>query len=187
MYYDLTLKITPELRKDANGNDRFSLIGHLGTHFDIMDKEFPMNYLRLPAIFFNVSKIRNKEICKDDIDIEKIKSGMFVGFCTGCIREYGYGTKEYFHSPVPLSEELIEQLISKQVSIIGIDSPGIRIGQEHTPMDQHCADNGVFVVENMIDMENLLDREEQKFCYVNTYPVNYSDMTGLPCRVVAEI
>jgi hypothetical protein len=38
---------------------------------------------------------------------------------------------------------------------------------------------------------NIVQIEEYLFKYMlflaNTYPLNYSDMTGLPCRVVAEI
>lgn len=187
MYYDLTLCISPEMRKDANGNDRFSLIGHLGTHFDVMDKEFPLEYLHRRAIVFDVSSIRNRDIGAEDIDMSLIQEDMFVGFFTGCAAEFGYGQKEYFHSPVALSEALIEQLIACRISIIGIDCPGIRMGKEHTPMDQHCADHGVFIVENMSGMEKLLQGDRFKHCEINTYPVSYSGMTGLPCRVVAEI
>lgn len=186
MYYDLTLCISPEMRKDANGNDRFSLIGHLGTHFDVMDKEFPLEYLHRVAVVFDVSSIRNRDIEADDIDMGVIHENMFVGFFTGCVDEYGYGQKEYFHSPVALSEALIEQLIERKISIIGIDCPGIRMGKEHTPMDQHCADHDMFIVENMTGMEGLLQGEKQVNCEMNTYPVSYSGMTGLPCRVVAE-
>ena len=90
MYYDLTLCISPEMRKDANGNDRFSLIGHLGTHFDVMDKEFPLEYLHRRAIVFDVSSIRNRDIGAEDIDMSLIQEDMFVGFFTGCAAEFGY-------------------------------------------------------------------------------------------------
>ena len=49
-------------------------------------------------------------------------------------------------------------------------------------MDQHCADNGVFIVENLFNLKAVLGR-----CVINTYPMNFSDMTGLPCRVIAEL
>ena len=42
MFIDMTLKITPKMVKDAQGNEKKALVGHLGTHFDVMDKEFPL-------------------------------------------------------------------------------------------------------------------------------------------------
>ena len=43
MRIDITLKITPGMIRDAQGNERKTLSGHLGTHFDVMDKEFPLD------------------------------------------------------------------------------------------------------------------------------------------------
>lgn len=44
MLIDITLKITPKMVIDAQGNEKKTLVGHLGTHFDVMDKEFPLEY-----------------------------------------------------------------------------------------------------------------------------------------------
>ena len=153
MFVDFTLKITPELIIDAQGNEKKSLVGHLGTHFDVMNKEFPLEYLRLPSVIFNVHN--KQEIQFNDIDFSQIKEGMFVGFAT--------------------------------VAIIGIDCAGIRRGKEHTPIDQYCADHNVFVIENLCNLQTFLHSKDHMTCYINTYPVHYSDMTGLPCRVVAEV
>ena len=40
MKIDVTLEITPKMVQDAQGHDKKSLSGHLGTHFDVMNKEF---------------------------------------------------------------------------------------------------------------------------------------------------
>lgn len=187
MYYDFTLKITPKIMKDAQNNDRFSLIGHLGTHFDVMDKEFPLDYLRLPAIVINVSTIHNRDIQVEDIDIDTIQEGMFVAFYTGYVHEYSYGNLAYFKNHIQLSHHLIHLLIEKKIKIIGIDCAGIRHGQEHTKTDQYCADHDIFVVENMDGMDLFLNEEKQKTCFINTYTVSYTGITGLPCRVIGEI
>jgi len=42
MLIDITLKITPKMVSDAQGNEKKALVGHLGTHFDVMNKEFPL-------------------------------------------------------------------------------------------------------------------------------------------------
>ncbi|WP_028044263.1 cyclase family protein [Candidatus Stoquefichus massiliensis] len=185
MFYDLTLKVTPQMMKDANGNEIKSLVGHMGTHFDVMNKEFPLDYLHLSAIVFDV--VDKMEIECQDIDLEKVEKGMFVAFATGFMDKTGYGNKEYFTQHPQLSNELIEELIKREIAVIGIDCAGIRRGKEHTPMDQYCANHDVFVIENLCHLKDLLNNQKYLKSIINTYPVNYSDMTGLPCRVVAEI
>ena len=118
------------------------------------------------------------------IDLEKIRFGDFVIFYTGFLEKAGYGTKEYFQAHPQLSNNLIEKWLDKKVSIIGIDCAGIRRGKEHTPMDQYCADHNAFVVENLDNLESLLMQNEFT---INTYPMKFSEMTGLPCRVVAKV
>ena len=38
MKLDITLCITPDMLRTAQGNENRALAGHLGTHFDVMDK-----------------------------------------------------------------------------------------------------------------------------------------------------
>ncbi len=95
MLHDMTLKITPKLASEAQGNEKIALAGHLGTHF-----------------------------------------------------------------------------------------AGVRRGKEHTPTDQRCADKGVFIVENLCNLKPLAAAGEFT---AYTLPMNYGEMTGLPCRVVGEI
>ena len=71
--------------------------------------------------------------------------------------------------------------------MIGIDFPGIRKPAEHVKADQYCADYGIFVVENLANLDILLAAVHDKPFLVHTYPVNYEGLTGLPCRVVAEV
>lgn len=164
-----------------------TLVGHLGTHFDVMNKEFPIEYVERNAVVFDVSTVRERDIDSSDIDISKVKSNMFVAFYTGFIEEEGYGSKRYFREHPQLSDILIESLLDLDVSIIGIDCAGIRRGAEHTPKDQYCADRNVFVVENICNLERLLLQKRSKEFIANTYPVKYAEMTGLPCRVVVKI
>ena len=177
MRKDVTLKITPEMMRNANA----SLMGHLGTHFDVMNREFPLEYTEREAIIFDVSEIKGTEIDVDDIDLSLVKEGMFVGFYTGFIEEKGYGSDAYRHEHPVLSHELIDALLERRISIIGIDFAGIRRGKEHTPADQHCADHEVFVVENLCGLKDV-----PRHCLMHVYPMNCSGITGLPCRVIAE-
>ena len=170
--------------KDHEANVDRSLVGHLGTHFDVMDKEFPLEYTERRGIVFDVASIRGRDIEAADIDLARVEADMFVAFRTGFTDEEPYGTVRYFREHPQLSQELIGILLEKKVSIIALDCAGIRRGQEHTPADQRCADAGVFVVEDLCRLEQL---PESGTFTVHTYPMRYEGITGLPCRVVAEI
>lgn len=56
--------------------------------------------------------------------------------------------------------------------------------KEHTPKDQYCADHGVVIVENMYNLGSVAEKEG---LVMRTFPINYAELTGLPCRIVAEI
>ncbi|MDO4848438.1 MAG: cyclase family protein [Coriobacteriia bacterium] len=185
MKVDITLRITPKMTADAQGNEKKALVGHLGTHFDVMNKEFPLEYTERRGIVFDVSGVKDRDIDIDDVDLSLVAPDMFVAFRTGFIEEVGYGTKRYFTEHPQLSIALIEELLRRKVSIIGVDFAGVRRGKEHTPMDQRCADHGVFVVENLCNLRRLA--ETGSAFVAHTYPMNYEGMTGLPCRVVAEL
>ena len=73
---------------------------------------------------------------------------------------------------------------AKGVSIIGIDCAGVRRGKEHTPMDQYCADRGVFIVGNLCNLKTVVEAGGRFTAC--PYPMNYAELSGLPCRVVAR-
>ena len=185
MLLDITLEVTANMRNNAPEKDDRALVGHLGTHFDVMDKKFPLEYTCRKGIVFDVSNIRGRDIELADIDMGRVEKDLFVAFYTAYIEEESYGTKTYFAEHPELSHELIDALLKKGISIIGIDCSGIRRGKKHTPKDQLCANYDVFVVENLCGLKALVDADKE--FTVHTYPVNYSGMTGLPCRVVAEL
>lgn len=184
MLIDITLKITPEIAKDAPETANKSLVGHLGTHFDVMDAEFPLAYTQRKGVIFDVSSVKGRDIDAGDIDLEKVQSDMFVAFYTGYIEEIGYGNKTYFAEHPQLSNELIDALLEKKVSIIGLDFAGIRRGTEHVPKDRYCAQRGTFIIENLCNLKAVIDNGSS--FRVNTYPMNYTGITGLPCRVIVE-
>ncbi len=189
MFTDITLKITPTLIKNAQGSEVKLLTnnGHIGTHFDVMDKEFPLEYVERPAVVFDVSQVGEREIEASDIDLSKVQADMFVAFYSGFIEAHEYGTQGYFSGHPHLAVALIEELLERKISIIGVDFAGVRRGKEHTPMDQRCADQGVFMIENLCNLKAILGDTPSVFFTANTYPLNYTEMSGLPCRVVARL
>lgn len=185
MKIDLTLPITPEMLKNAMENENPALVGHLGTHFDVMDRDFPLEYTELKAIAFDVSAVKERDVDVNDVDITCVKAGMFVAFYTGFSDAAPYGSRKYFKEHPQLSERLIDTLLEKNVSIIGIDCGGVRRGEEHIPTDRRCAARDVFVIENLRNLPQIID--VGKSVLIHTYPIRCSGITGLPCRVIAEL
>lgn len=183
---DITMEITPEMRTRMRLNEAKSLEGHLGTHFDVMDKTFPLVYTKRNGIAFDVRFVQSRDIEPDDIRLDQIPAQAFVAFYTGFIEKAEYGTDLYRHFHPQLSYTLIDALLQAGVSIIGIDFAGIRRGKEHTPADQRCADRGAFVVENLCSLDQVLEGKETRSFLVHTYPMRYTGISGLPCRVIAE-
>lgn len=185
---DITTSVSAELLARAQKNLKLAFNGHVGTHFDVMNKEFPLEYMNLDAVVFDVvEQAGNEEIGIGDIDLNLVKEGMFVAFRTGFIEQEGYATKKYFSLHPQLSHELIHVLLDRHVSIIGVDFAGVRRGKEHTPTDQVCADRGTFIVENLCHLSEVLDGKKQVLCKIGTYPVRFEGQTGLPCRVIARM
>lgn len=187
MIIDLTTLVTKDMLNGAREHVDVASSGHLGTHFDVMNKEFPLEFTERYAVVFDIAKVRNRDIEISDIDIDLIKKDMFVAFYTGYIEEAPYGTKEYFKNHPQLSNELIEELLKRKISIIGVDCSGVRRGKEHGVIDQKCADNGAFVIENLCNLKEVLKDKKSAEFIAGTYPIKFQGMSGLPCRVVAKI
>ncbi len=79
---------------------------------------------------------------------------------------------------------LRSSFLFRKVAIIGVDFAGVRRGAEHTPKDQYCADNRVFVVENLCNLAKVIGTEK---ITMYTFPINFEEMSGLPCRVMCEV
>ncbi len=187
MLIDITVKVSRNAQKRAMGNETMASMGHLGTHFDVMNKTFPLSYTKRSGIVFDVSESIGKDITLNDDELSQVHRDMFVGFYSGFINEVEYGSSNYFKYHPQLSHTLVDKLLEKRISIIGIDFAGIRRGPEHTPKDQYCADKGVFIIENLCNLEMVLQGKPFNSFIANTYPINFEGLSGLPCRVVAEI
>ena len=187
MLIDLTVLVTKSSSREVLENPKLASFGHLGTHFDIMDKVFPLHFIKRKGLVINVTNIEVEEIGVDHIDCSLIKEDMFVAFYSGFIEKFAYGSREYLTNHPQLSDHLIDVLLDKKISIIGIDFAGVRRGTEHSPKDRYCANKGVFIVENLCSLDKVLKGKQFEYCLINTYPLNFEGLTGLPCRVVAEI
>jgi kynurenine formamidase len=154
-----------------------------------MNTTFDFESIKLPGKIIDVSGVRERDIDILDVGATEIRAHDFVIFHTGFLQAVGYGTPAYrYRMDHPqLARDLLRLLIEKQVSLIGLDAPGVRRGDEHAPTDQWCADHGVFIVENLANTVLLLQAAGQRPFTVYTFPLSIAELTGLPCRVIAEI
>ncbi len=83
MKIDITLEITPAIVDNARKRLHSPHMDHFGTHFDVMDKTFPLDYVERQGIFFDINHIWEREVTTADIDLDKVKADMFVGFYSG--------------------------------------------------------------------------------------------------------
>lgn len=190
MYIDLTLSIDKlHMDKDvmAERADAILKAGHFGTHIDIhLKTEIPLNYMINRGLLFDVSSIKNRDIDIKDINIAAIEAGDCILFKTDRIKEYAYGSKEYFYDHPQLSDNLIELLIEKKIHIIAIDAAGIRRGREHALADKRCEAQGIYVVENIDNLEPLARQGKEPF-QIHLMWLNLPGKTGLPCKIVASL
>ena len=190
MLVDLTLTLPADFDLLSFSDDRALMKkllddGHIGTHFDVVDKTFPIESFRTNGKIFDISHIRGREVEIADLAGQSIDEGDTIIFYTGYMRQFGY-SREYADYSAELSDETVEYLLSRKIRIIGVDAAGGQKPKKHKPFDQHCADHNVFVVENLDNLEPLLERSPEPFL-IYTAPLNRQDMSGLPCRVFAEI
>ena len=185
---DLSVQISQSKWHELFGAEQLASAGHIGTHFDVMNTTFDFKNIKLPGKIIDVSGVRERDIDISDMGSMKIRAHDFVIFHTGFLQAVGYGTPAYrMDQPPQLARDLLCLLIEKQVSLIGLDAPGVRRGDEHTPTDQWCADHGVFIIENLANTGLLLQAAGQRPFTVYTFPLSIGGLTGLPCRVIAEI
>jgi kynurenine formamidase len=186
MFIDLTFALKSENLSKHKWAQKIYDSGHIGTHFDVMNKVFPLESFRTKGKIIDISHIRHREVGIPDLSGHIIEEGDMVIFHTGYIDELGFGTDAYIPRSAELSDEAVAYLVDHKVRLIGVDAVGVQEPKKHKAVDQYCADRGVFIVENLANLKELLARSPKNFT-VFTAPMNRTDWTGLPCRVVAEL
>ena len=184
---DLSVQVSQTKWHELFGAEQLAAAGHIGTHFDVMNTTFDLENTKRSGKIVDVSGVRERDIDISDVGATEVRAHDFVIFHTGFLQAVGYGTPAYRTEHPQLARDLLRLLLEKQVSLIGLDAPGVRRGVEHTPTDQWCADHGVVIVENLANTGLLLQAAGQCQFTVYTFPLSIAELTGLPCRVIAEI
>src|ERR1700722_16431726 len=119
MFMDLTLTVPANFDFTALADDQ-ELIkkllddGHIGTHFDVVDKTFPIESFRTNGKIFDISQIRGREVEIADIAGQSIDEGDTIIFYTGYMKQFGY-SREYAEYSAELSDETVEYLLSRKI------------------------------------------------------------------------
>jgi len=170
------------------------LSSHTGTHLDapfhFFDKGSKIHQISpsrfiSDAILIKIPKGSNQLITKVDIiNFEKkyklIKNNSTVIFLTGW--QKNLEKKSFFKNNPGLSSSAAKYLISKNINLVGIDSPSIDIGTDGRFSVHHIfSKNNVLIVENLCNLEKISNIHFRLI----VLPLKLKDATGSPVRALA--
>ena len=181
------LKVKEVKRYSRSGSEytttSFSCDVHnMGTHIDVMGKNIVIKNERLisEGIKFDVSNILDRPIKLEDLDLSRIKEGVYVFFQTNW-DEYFEDEEKYNNHP-EISMEVIEYLVSKKVNMIGIDTLGLGAGKNHGIIDVYLGKNKVYAIENLANLKNIPEENFKVYCL----PMKIEELDALPARILVE-
>lgn len=182
------------LKEDGYNLELLFLSSHTGTHLDApyhfvkngaKIHQIPLDRLLGNGILIKIKKGKNKAISKNDLISFERKNGNIpkhssVFFHT----EWQKNLKSdyYFTDNPGLSESATKYLISKEINLVGIDSPSIDLGKDKTfSVHKILAKNNILIVENLSNLNKISSKQ---FDFV-ILPLKLKDATGSPVRAIA--
>ena len=181
-------------------NDRYNLellffSSHTGTHIDapchfvkngLKIHQIPLNRLMGKDILIKLKKTKNKPITKLDIISFEKKNGKIpnnsnIFFSTTW--QKNLNRSNYFTENPGLEFSSAKYLASKQINLVGIDSPSIDLGKDESYSAHHILlKNNILIVENLSNL-NKIPSKEFNFTII---PLKIKDTTGSPVRAIAS-
>ena len=154
----------------------------MGTHIDVMNTDVIIENDRLisEGVKFDVSNITNRAIKLDDLELSRIKEGVYVLFQTNC-DEYLDDDEKYSNHP-EISMEVIEYLVDKKVNMIGIDTLGLGLRRNHGTIDEYLAKNKIYGIENLANLKSIPEENFKVYCF----PIKIEGLDALPARLLVE-
>ncbi len=108
---DLSVEIKETQWNESHAKRTMTAFSHLGTHIDVMNKEFPLENAICRGKIVDVSFVRGRVIETSDADLSEVSESDFVMFHTRYLNETGYGSEEYSGNHPQLSRQLIDFLL----------------------------------------------------------------------------
>jgi kynurenine formamidase len=156
-------------------------IHNMGTHIDMMKPtEIEKERFIAEGIKLNISHIIDRPVEVKDLDTSLIKEGIYVFFQTNWDKYLG--DEKCFNHP-EISMEVLEYLVSKKINMIGIDSLGLAKGKNHLVFDKYAADNNIYIIENLTNLNKIPNKEFRVYCF----PLKIEALDALPARVLVEV
>lgn len=183
------------LKDDGYNLELLFLSSHTGTHLDapyhfikngLKINQIPIDRLIGKATIIKLQKNKNTAITKLDITLFEKKNGKIsnrssIFFFTGW--QKNLQKDNYFTENPGLSTSAAKYLVSKNINLVGIDSPSIDLGKDELFSVHHIlSKNNILIVENLTNL-NKISSKEFNFTIL---PLKLKDATGSPVRAVAS-
>jgi len=182
------------LKEDGYNLELLFLSSHTGTHLDApyhfvkngaKIHQIPLNRLLGNGILIKIKKERNQAITKNDLVSFERKNGNIPKHSSIIFHtewQKNLNTDFYFINNPGLSESAATYLVSKEINLVGIDSPNIDLGKDKTfSVHKIFAKNNILIVENLSNLNKISSKQ---FDFV-ILPLKLKDATGSPVRAIA--
>jgi arylformamidase len=182
------------LKEDGYNLELLFLSSHTGTHLDApyhfvkngaKIHQIPLDRLLGDCILIKIKKGKNQAITKNDLILFERKNGNIPKHSSVIFHtewQKNLNSDSYFINNPGLSESAARYLVSKEINLVGIDSPSIDLGTNHTfSVHKILAKNNVLIIENLSNL-NKISSKQFEFVIL---PLKLQDATGSPVRAIA--
>lgn len=182
------------LKEEGYNLELLFLSSHTGTHLDApyhfvkngaKIHQIPLDRLLGSAILIKIKKGKNQAITKNDLISFERKNGIIPKHSSIIFHtewQKNLNNESYFTNNPGLSESAATYLVSKEINLVGIDSPSIDLGKDKTfSVHKILAKNNILIVENLSNLNKI---SLKQFDFV-ILPLKLKDATGSPVRAIA--
>jgi kynurenine formamidase len=182
------------IKDDGYNLELLFLSSHTGTHLDapyhfvkngIKIHQISLDRLLGNAILIKIKKGKNQAITKNDLVLFERKNGDIptnssIIFHTEW--QDNLNSNYYFINNPGLSQSAATYLVSKEINLVGIDSPSIDLEKDKTfGVHKILAKNNILIVESLSNLNKI---HSKQFDFV-ILPLKLEDATGSPVRALA--
>ena len=182
------------LKEDGYNLELLFLSSHTGTHLDApyhfakngaKIHQIPLDRLLGNGILIKIKKGKNQVITKNDLVLFERKNGNIQKHSSIIFHtewQKNLNSDSYFINNPGLSESAAKYLVSKEINLVGIDSPSIDLGINKTfIVHKILAKNNILIVENLTNLNKISSKQ---FDFV-ILPLKLKNASGSPVRAIA--
>jgi kynurenine formamidase len=182
------------LKEDGYNLELLFLSSHTGTHLDApyhfvkngaKIHQIPLDRLLGNGVLIKIKKGKNQVITKNDLILFERKNGNIQKHSSIIFHtewQKNLNSDSYFINNPGLSESAAKYLVSKEINLVGIDSPSIDLGTNRTfIVHKILAKNNILIVENLTNLNKISSKQ---FDFI-ILPLKLKDASGSPVRAIA--